>query len=116
MTGDALTPQEAFAAIAMTTMVADGHVEPDEDDVMLDALLALPEYDGMDERAARAILVRVEARARRDGDATLVDAACAAIPSARRAAAYALAREIAAADGEADEGEHLARLRKQLGL
>lgn len=114
--GDALSPAEALAGIAMCAMYADGVMSAEEDDELALYLADLAVFRALSDREMSACFQRVQRLAEKSGDAGLLDAAAAALPERLRPAAFLVAADLVMSDGETGDDERAFLRRVQASL
>ena len=115
---DALTPAEAFAAVAVSSIYTDGQVDDLEDDRFADYLTDMRLFVALDARQIQQMLVKILRLVRDIGEARLLGRAVKAIPPELKATAFFVAADLLAVDDRLDERERgfLEELRRLLKL
>ncbi|HUR67767.1 MAG TPA: tellurite resistance TerB family protein [Candidatus Thermoplasmatota archaeon] len=115
---DPLTPAEAFVGIAFCAAYSDGTMGAEEDQELSEQLQSCHALVDLDEADLRAAMMKVDAIARKHGDAALLAHAAAALPPELRETAFCLGAELVVADGEfaREERSFLERLRSALAV
>lgn len=103
-----LTPPEAFAAIALTAVAADGVIQAEEAQIIQTTLARMELFKPYSEDAKREMLDRLLGYINQQGYDTLLKAAIVKLPSELRETAFAVATDITLSDGDlAEEEENL---------
>jgi tellurite resistance protein len=111
--------QDALLAAMMLTAAADGAVTPDERLAIAAQAARLPAFDGLDERRIADMgLVIAEVIQEEDGVDQVLRLMVETLPVTLRETAYALACDVAAADGEIalEEMRLLEMIRHELAI
>lgn len=113
-----LSLEEAFVGVAMCAAFADGIMEMEESEEFAEQLGAWRALAALDEKALRAAMLKVDAIARREGDAKLLAKAAAAIPEDLRPTAFYLGVDLVLADDEMapEERVFVDRLQRALAV
>lgn len=103
--GPALSPEEAFAAILVTTMASDGHLSHDEIQAVGATLNRLKLFREMRGSQIERLIERVFALLDELGGPELVEQACTALPEELRMPTFINAVDLVFADGEVGDEE-----------
>lgn len=115
---EALTVHEAFVGIALCAAYADGTMGAEENEALTEDLQGCRALQGLDEPELRAAMMKVDRILSKEGEATLLARAAAALTPELRATAFCLGADLVLADDELapEERAFIERLRKGLGL
>ncbi|MGL5082221.1 MAG: tellurite resistance TerB family protein [Microcoleaceae cyanobacterium] len=113
-----LTPAEAFAAIALTAVAADGVITNSESQILRTTFTRMQLFQGYSAESKNEMLDRLLSQIKLEGYETLMKTAITKLPQDLRETAFAVATDITLSDGElADEEESLLdALYNSLGL
>lgn len=100
-----LGPAEAFAAIALIGLAADGYAADTEVQSLLTALSRMQLFRSYPEDVMRKMFDRLLTILQRQGADTLLGAALASLPHELQETAFAVTTDIVLADGEVTEEE-----------
>ncbi|TAG93045.1 MAG: Tellurite resistance protein TerB [Oscillatoriales cyanobacterium] len=111
-------PAEAFAAIALIAVAADGYINESESQALNMALSRMQLFRSYPNDVMKKMLDRLLMLLQRQGVQALFDAALAALPDELKETVFAVTTDIALADGEVSEEEEqlLNDLYSALGL
>ncbi|MBD2670085.1 tellurite resistance TerB family protein [Arthrospira platensis FACHB-439] len=100
-----LSPPEAFAAIALIAIAADGLVLPSESQILNSSLSRMQLFSDYSQTQKREMLDRLLTEIKTHGYNTLLKSAIAVLPKELRETAFAIATDITLADGEITKEE-----------
>ncbi|MGB3533037.1 MAG: tellurite resistance TerB family protein [Microcoleaceae cyanobacterium] len=100
-----LSPAEAFAAIALTAVAADGYVTGSETQIINTTLSRMQLFSEYSEEEKRSMIDRLFCQIQQQGYDTLMTAAIAQLPGNLKETVFAIATDITLADGELSEEE-----------
>lgn len=100
-----LTQQESFAAVALAIAGADGNVSEAEWDGIVNYIRRLSIYDNFSGPAFSKLFDKLFTKLKKDGPASLVDAAKDGLGEELKMTAFACAVDIALADGVLEDEE-----------
>ncbi len=100
-----LGPAEAFAAIALIAVAADGYITDNEAQAISTVLSRMQMFRSYPADVVRKMLDRLLSILQRDGVGELFNAAIAVIPHDLKETAFAVATDIVLADGEVTKEE-----------
>jgi uncharacterized tellurite resistance protein B-like protein len=100
-----LGPAEAFAAIALVAVAADGYMTDSESQAIGTSLGRMQLFRSYPDDVMRRMIERLLGILQREGVDVLYNAAMAALPDDLRETAFAVATDIVLADGEVTEEE-----------
>lgn len=103
--GDTLSEPESLVAIALAAMYADDLIRAEEDEEILDRLLAFPLFSSWSEQALRDLFAHIERRYREMGERALIVAARDRLRPELRATAFVMAVEVVMSDHDLAESE-----------
>lgn len=111
-----LNKQESFAAIALATSAADGHISDTEVQSMMGYLFRMRMFETYNDHQMSTMFDKLIKMLRKDGPPGLIASAKKNLPEDLRQTAFACAVDIALADGvlEESEKELLTELQKVL--
>lgn len=101
----ALSPAEAFAAIALLAVAADGYAADAEVNAIITSLSRMQLFRSYPGDVMRKMFDRLLNLLQRQGAETLLGAALASLPYELRETAFAVTTDIVLADGEVTEEE-----------
>lgn len=115
---NALTAQDAFAAIALISIASDGELAPEENIAMAQALSRMKLYEGWSKEQYAALFKRITTVLRRIGMTGLLGEAAKSITPELKETAFAVASDLTLADGAVEETERtfLKHLQETLGI
>lgn len=118
MEEERLTEAEAFVAIALSAIYADGVLAMEEDVEVQERLHAFPLFARLDDAAMRSMFQRIDRLARKEGDLQLARRAAGFVSPHLRATAFLMAAEVIMADHDLTDEEmaYLEALANILGL
>jgi tellurite resistance protein len=113
-----LSTPEAFAAVAVAAIAADGQVSDEEANRTALNLATVAAFRGFELREMGDVLNRVALLIQRRGPAAVLSAARQALSAAQAEGAFFLAADLTLADGtfDGDEREFLEKLKNTLGV
>lgn len=100
-----LGPAEAFAAIALIAVAADGYINDSESKAISMTLARMQLFRSYPDDVMRKMLDRLLMILQRQGAQVLFNAALAALPDELKETVFAVTTDIALADGEVSEEE-----------
>jgi tellurite resistance protein len=100
-----LSPAEAFAAIALTAVAADGYITGSETQIINTTLSRMQLFSEYSEEEKRSMIDRLFCQIQEQGYDTLMVAAIAQLPGNLKETVFAIATDITLADGELSEEE-----------
>jgi uncharacterized tellurite resistance protein B-like protein len=100
-----LTPAEAFAALVLSTVRADGRISAEEASRVNQVLGATRLFHTTDTETLQPLLSQVMSLVQRHGPDAVMDLAARALPVPLRAPAFAVSVDLVLADGEAGPQE-----------
>lgn len=113
-----LNAADAFAAIALVAIAADGQVTPEETTALTNTLSRMKLYEGWSKEQFAAALKRINISMRRLGITGLIAEAAKQVDSGLKETAFAVASDLTLADGVVEETEKkfLDHLQTALGI
>ena len=103
-----LTPAEAFAAIALTAVAADGVITDSESQIIKSTLARMDLFNDYSSETKTEMMQRLLEQIQSHGYDSLMQAAIAKLPENLKDTAFAVATDIILSDGDlADEEEEL---------
>ncbi|MDY7023534.1 MAG: tellurite resistance TerB family protein [Cyanobacteriota bacterium] len=103
-----LTPPQAFAAIALTAVAADGVITDSESQIVKSTLARMELFSHYSKEAKSEMLQQLLEQIKNSGYESLMQAAIAKLPADLKDTAFAVATDIILSDGDlADEEEQL---------
>lgn len=103
-----LTPAEAFAAIALTAVAADGYITGSETQIINTTLSRMELFKNCSSHEKHSMIDRLFSQIKEQGYDKLMESAIAQLPKDLRETVFAIATDITLADGElSDEEENL---------
>jgi tellurite resistance protein len=113
-----LTAQESFIGVAMTAIAADGSITPEEAQGVSAALFRMKMFKGMSERQMKEMFDRVIGVMKKQGAGAIIASAAETLNPEMKETAFAIAADLALADGtiEDEEKKYLEELQKALGV
>ncbi|MBI2497147.1 MAG: tellurite resistance TerB family protein [Opitutae bacterium] len=113
-----LNVEEAFAAVLLVAVAADGHVSDEEKREFAAIVNRVQLYRAMNGDQFSAMMDKLHGLHRREGSERLIERAAQSLPSELRETVFALAADLVLADGsvEADEKTLLELLQSRLGI
>jgi tellurite resistance protein len=100
-----LSPAEAFAAIALTAVAADGYITGSETQIINTTLSRMQLFSQYSEEEKRSMIDRLFCQIQEQGYDMLMAAAIAQLPGNLKETVFAIATDITLADGELSEEE-----------
>lgn len=100
-----LSAPEAFAAIALIAVAADGFIAPSESQIINSSLSRMQLFSNYSQTQKREMLDRLLTEIKNHGYNSLLKVAIAALPKQLRETVFAIATDITLADGEITEEE-----------
>ena len=100
-----LGPAEAFAAIALIAVAADGYMTDSETQVISTSLSRMQLFSSYPEKAMLKMIDKLLDSLQRDGVDVLFNAAIATLPDDLKETAFAVATDIILSDGEVTDEE-----------
>ncbi len=101
----ALNEREAFAAVSVAAVAADGVIEQEEVQHIIFNLAEKKLFSGYDTNDLIGILNRMAEAIRKRGVAVVLEAACKALSAEMRQTAFVLAADLVLADGVVEDKE-----------
>lgn len=95
-----LGPAEAFAAIALLAIAADGYAADTEVQCLMTSLYRMKLFRSYPDDVMRKMFDRLQGTIKRQGPATLMNAAIATLPDELRETAFVITTDLILADGE----------------
>ncbi len=113
-----LTKEESFAAISLATIAADGIITEEEAQGLVVGLVRMKLYAGYNGNQMGALLNKLIGIIKKQGIDALVAMAKESLPQDMRETAFAVAADLALADGEIanQEKEILTKIQQGLGI
>ncbi len=103
-----LTPAEAFAAIALTAVAADGYITESETQIISNTVSRMQLFSQYSNDEKRSMIDRLFCQIKEQGYDRLMESAIAQLPADLKETVFAIATDITLADGElSDEEENL---------
>ncbi|MEO1373022.1 MAG: tellurite resistance TerB family protein [Cyanobacteria bacterium J06635_10] len=99
------SPAEAFAAITLATVAADGYLSDDEIQVMMASLSRMQLFRSYSDDVMRRLFDKLCGVTKRQGSDVLINTAIASLPHHLHDTAFAVATDLVLADGEVTEEE-----------
>lgn len=99
------SPAEAFAAITLATVAADGYLSDDEVHVMIASLNRMELFRSYSSDVIRRLFDKLCGITKRQGSDALLKAAIGSLPHHLHDTAFAVATDLVLADGEVTEEE-----------
>lgn len=103
--GVSFSPAEAFAAITLATVAADGYLSDDEIEVMIASLNRMELFRSYSRDVMGRLFDKLCGITKRHGSDTLLKNAIASLPHHLHDTAFAVATDLVLADGEVTEEE-----------
>lgn len=101
----ALSPQEAFAAVLLTAVAADGQISDEERDLFVSTSNRMKLLKDQTAAQFNSMMDKLFLILKREGSQALLEKAKSAVPSELRETAFALAADIVFADGSVEPEE-----------
>ncbi|QLH74003.1 MAG: tellurite resistance TerB family protein [Methanomassiliicoccales archaeon] len=113
-----MTKEEAFAGVALAAIAADGVITQEEANQMIVSMFRMKLYEGMNDRKFNEILTNDVNVLKKEGLDALLAKAKEALPSDLRETAFAVATDLALADGKIanQEKEILEKIAKAMEI
>ncbi|MEM6751834.1 MAG: tellurite resistance TerB family protein [Cyanobacteria bacterium P01_C01_bin.38] len=113
-----LSPAEAFAAISLATVAADGYLSEDEAQVMMACLTRMELFRSYSRDVMGRLFDKLCGITKREGNDGLIKTAIASLPHHLHDTAFAIAADLVLADGEVTQEEEnlLQHLYTQLNI
>jgi tellurite resistance protein len=113
-----LSKEEAFAAVTLATIAADGMITEEEAQGLLVHMNRMRMYSGFNDKQLSSMLTKLINIIKRKGLDELLAMAKGSLPEDMRATAFAVATDLALADGDIAEEEKklLTKVQQSLGI
>lgn len=113
-----LNKEEAFAAVSLAAIAADGEITADEARGLITSLLRMKLFSNYNDKNMSAMFNKLSGIIKREGVEALVTSSKEALPADLRETAFAVAADLTLADGLLAKGEKdiLTKIQESLGV
>lgn len=113
-----LDPREAFSAVMLVTVAADGHISDEEAETVINVSNRMALFKNQTANDFNQMMNKLIGLLKKHGPDTLLQRAFAGLPKELRETAFAVAADLVFADGsvESDEKELLETIQRAMGI